>query len=219
MKTILSSLLLLLATVACVLGIAEISFPDTFSWVELLLERFPKAYRYGVWIGVGECILSAIFAVAAWFTQPEFARKGLETLFRIGIGGMFIAASLFKLHDPHGFAVLVAQYQFLPHDSVNFFALLMPSAEFLFGIALIFTPWTRENSLAIFAMFIAFIIALASALYRDLGITCGCFALEGAQDKSEAWTSLIRDLVLLGPTIWLTQVENRSLIGIWRKSR
>lgn len=217
MRLILSILLLGLATIDCVLGICEISFPEKFSWVEILIDRFPKIYRYGVWIGVGECALGALMAVAAWFAHPPFARKGLETLFRLGIGGMFITASIFKIQDPHGFAFLVSQYQFLPHNLVNIFALLMPCAEFLFGFALIFTPNTRENSLVILAMFVAFIIALASALYRDLGITCGCFAIEGAQDKSEAWTSLIRDLVLIGPTIWLTQVQNRSLIGLWRK--
>lgn len=217
MKTAASAALLFLATLFCVLGICEISFPDQFSWVEVLIDRFPTLYRYGMWIGLGECALSALFALGAWFLQPDFARRGLETLLRLGLGGMFIAASLFKIHDPHGFAVLMAQYQFLPHDMVNFFALLMPSAEFLFGAAIIITPYTRENAFMILLMFLAFIIALSSAIYRDLGITCGCFAIEGAQDKSEAWTSLIRDLVLLGPTLWLTQVENKSLIRIWSR--
>lgn len=217
MRTALSALFLFIGSVFFALGICEISFPDTFSWTEVLIDRFPTIYRYGIWIGVGECVISALFAVAAWFAEGSFARKGLETLFRLGIGGMFIGASLFKIHDPHGFAVLVAQYQFLPHDTVNFFSLLMPSAEFLFGLTLILTPYTRESSWAILLMFIAFMIALVSALYRDLGITCGCFAIEGAQDKTEAWIALVRDLILLGPTIWLTQIENKSLIRIWRR--
>ena len=216
MKTVLSALALLIATILFALGICEISFPDFFSWTEVLSKHFPKLYRYGVWIGVGECALSAGLATVAWALDRKFARKGLETLFRLGLGGMFITASLFKIHDPRGFAVLVAQYQFLPHDVVNFFALLMPMAEFVFGVLLVVTPFTRENSSLLFVMFLAFIVALASAIYRDLGITCGCFELEGAQDKAEAWTSLVRDLVLLGPCFWLTRLPNKSLLGLWR---
>jgi hypothetical protein len=217
MKTIFSAILLTLGTIVFGLGICEISFPDAFSWTEVLSGIFPKLYRYGVWIGVAECTFATLLAVFAWFLDRAFARKGLETLFRLGIGGMFIFASWFKISDPKGFAILVAQYQFLPHDLVNIFALVMPMAEILFGFALIFTPFNRESASMIFLMFIAFMVALASALWRDLGITCGCFALEGAQDKSEAWTALIRDLILIGPTLWLTRLENRSLWKIWRK--
>jgi len=216
MKTVISALLLGFATVAFIFGIFEISFPDIFSWTEVLIDRFPTIYRYGMWIGIGECALSALLATGAWRIQSDFARKGLETLFRLGLGGMFITASWFKIHDPHGFAVLIAQYQFLPHDIVNLFALLMPMAEFCFGIAIIITPFTRENATILLIMFIAFIIALSSALARDLGITCGCFAIEGAQDKSETWTSLVRDLILLGPTLWLCYRPHRSILGIWK---
>ena len=221
MSRILSLGLLLLAVVAFALGICEISFSDTFSWTTVLAKPFPHLYRYGVWIGVGECLLAVLLSALSWLFDRRFARKGLETIFRLGLGGMFITASLFKIHDPHGFAVLVAQYQFplLPHDFVNLFALFMPMAEFLCGIGLIITPYTRENSFLLFVMFLAFIIALASALYRDLGITCGCFALEGAQDKSEAWTSLVRDIILLGPCFWLTRIENRSLFRLWRSPK
>ena len=154
--------------------------------------------------------------IPAYLKDKEFTIKGLETLFRIGIGGMFIFASLFKIQDPKQFAVLVAQYQFLPNFVNNFFALVYPQFEFWFGLALIVTPFTKECSLAIFGMFVSFIIALIWALALDLGITCGCFELEGAQSKSETWTALIRDLILIGPTFWLTLRKNKSLIGLWR---
>jgi len=217
MRTYASAVVILIASMLFALGICEISFPDSFSWTDILSERIPKIYRYGVWIGVGECFLATLFGLGAWLLSPQFARKAFETIFRLGIGGMFIFASLFKLQDPHGFAVLVAQYQLVPHNLVNAFALVMPVAEFLFGTALIVTPFTRENSFIILLMFFAFILALVSALYRDLGITCGCFAIEGAQDKSETWTALIRDLILLGPTYWLTQIPAKSLWAVWKK--
>jgi len=132
MKQLGSGVLLLIASVLFVLGIFEISFPDTFSWTEILIDRFPTIYRYGTWIGIGECALSALVAILAWKNHADFSRKGLETIFRLGLGGMYIFASLFKIHDPHGFAVLIAQYQFLPHNVVNLFGLIMPMAEFCF---------------------------------------------------------------------------------------
>ncbi|HSQ42575.1 MAG TPA: MauE/DoxX family redox-associated membrane protein [Fibrobacteraceae bacterium] len=215
MKTIASAMALFIATILVVLGICEISFPDVFSWTEVLSAQFPKLYRYAVWIGVGECVAGFALIIPAWYWNSEFTSKTLETLFRIGLGGMFITASLFKIHDPKGFAVLVAQYQMLPHELINLFAVVMPCAEFLFGLALIVTPFTRENASIIFLMFISFIVALTSALWRDLGITCGCFAIEGAQDRGETWTSLIRDLVLIWPTLWLARRPNRSLWRLW----
>lgn len=212
-----SAFSLLAATALFVLGVCEISFPDLFSWAEIawVAEHFPKAWKYTVQIGIAEVLLGALLLIPAWKADRDFAAKGLETLIRLGLGGMFIAASIFKIQDPHNFAVLVAQYQFLPDFSNNAFALFMPQLEFWFGAALILTPFTRECSLAILAMFGAFIIALSWALFHDLGITCGCFQLEGAQSKSEAWTTLIRDLVLLVPNLWLLGRPNRSLLGVW----
>jgi hypothetical protein len=138
----------------------------------------------------------------------------LEVLIRLGIGGMFIFASYFKIADPKGFAILIAQYQFLPHNIVNLWALILPQFEFWFGLALIFTPFVKECTLAILAMFASFIIALVWALALDLGITCGCFQIDGAQSKSEAWTALIRDLVLLGPTAWLLTRKNFTIFKL-----
>ena len=217
-KPIVSGIFLLLATLFFCLGVCEISFPDVFSWSEtaLISSRFPSAWKYTVYVGVVEVILGALLIIPAWKTDRVFAAKGLETLIRLGLGGMFITACLFKIQDPKNFATLVAQYQFLPVPLTNFFALIMPQFELWFGLALIFTPFTRESSFAILTMMFSFIIALTWALSLNLDITCGCFQLEGAQSKSEAWTTLIRDLVLLVPNMWLLTRKNRSLIGIWR---
>lgn len=225
-KTIMSGALLLVATILVAIGVAEISFPEsflTFTDQDWLIDMWPKAYRYNIHVGLAAIVIATGFCVPAYFLQKNFAVRALETLFRLGIGGMFIFASIFKIQDPHQFATLVAQYQFfsaLHIDGINnFFALVYPQFELWFGLAMIFTPWVREASLAIFWMFVSFIIALAWALWNDLGITCGCFELEGAQDKAEAWTSLIRDLILIWPTLWLAFRKNRSLIKVWTEKK
>jgi hypothetical protein len=215
---IVAAFYLILASLLFTLGVFEISFPDIFSWAEVgwVAKQFPKAWKYTLHIGLVEVFIASLLIIPAWKADRKFTAKGLETLIRLGLGGMFIGASLFKIADPKSFASLVAQYQFLPEFSINFFGLLMPQLELWFGIALIVTPYTRECGLAILAMFFAFIAALTWALYHDLGITCGCFQLEGAQDKAEAWISLIRDLILLVPNIWLVTRPNKSLIALWR---
>ena len=223
-NNILASILLLFATLLTAFCVAEISFPETFLTItdkDWFLEIFPNGWKYNIHIGVGAFILAAILIIPAWVLSKNFTIKALETLFRVGIGGFFIASSLFKIESPKEFAVLMAQYQFFPAFGLEFlnniFALMYPQLEFWFGLALIFSPYTRESALVIFLMFISFIIALSWAIFHDLGITGGCFNIEGAQDKNETWTSLIRDLILLVPNFWLLCRKNKSLIRLWKE--
>jgi len=209
----LAILAIFFATIFFVLGVFEISFPDVFSVTNFdsVLNKFPNAWKYGVHIGIAETVLGVLLIVPAWKINRGLTERILEILIRLGIGGMFIFASVFKIADPKGFAVLVAQYQFLPHNLVNLWALILPQIEFWFGLALIVTPFVKECVLVILALFACFIIALVWALALDLGITCGCFQIDGAQSKAEAWTALIRDLILLGPTTWLLTRKNKSI--------
>lgn len=221
-RTIFSAGLLLLASFFTAFCIAEISFPESFLTVtdkDWFLKIFPKAWKYNIHIACGALAFSVVFSFFAYLLQKDFTIRALETLFRVGIGGMFIFASIPKIGDPHQFAYLVTQYQFLPDFITNFFALAYPQFEFWFGLALIVTPYSKESAFAIFLMFISFIIALSWALYHDLGITCGCFDLGDNEnhDKNEAWTSLIRDLILIGPTLFLAMRKSKSLIGVWKK--
>jgi len=205
MKKYLVPACIFFAAVLFTLGVFEISFPELFSWADVgfIADKFPNAWKYGLHIGIVEVVLGALLIIPAWKINKSLTEVILEVLIRIGIGGMFIFASIFKIADPKLFASLIAQYQFLPHNLVNLWALILPQFEFWFGFALIVTPYVKECTLVILALFACFIIALVWALALDLGITCGCFELEGAQSKSEAWTALIRDLILLWPTAWL----------------
>jgi len=207
------SAIIFFATVLFTLGVFEISFPEIFSWVEydFVLNKFPNAWKYGLHVGIAEVVLGALLIIPAWRINRNLTERILEVLIRLGIGGMFIFASIFKIEDPQKFAFLIAQYQFLPHNLVNLWALILPQFEFWFGLALIVTPFVKECVLVILALFTSFIIALVWALALDLGITCGCFELEGAQSKTEAWTALVRDLILLGPTAWLLTRKNKSI--------
>ena len=149
------------------------------------------------------CISRGIRESVFSLVNHELFIKIAVPLLRLSLAYMFIRASLPKIGSPSGFAELVAQYQFLPPLTVNFFSLWLPVFELLAGVGLVITKWHREFSGIMFFMMIMFIIALAQTLIRDLGVTCGCFDIEGAMDKNDAWSSLIRDLALSGPIVWM----------------
>ena len=134
------------------------------------------------------------------------------------MAALFLTAAYPKFLDPSGFASLVAQYQFLPRFLVNGFTLWLAAFEITVGLGILLTPWEKEFSALVALLLVMFIVALAQALGRDLGIACGCFDIEGAADVGETWFSLIRDLVLLVPMAWMVrssgyrflwQVQNR----------
>ncbi len=127
----------------------------------------------------------------------------LESLLRLGFAAMFFAAAWPKLMNPEEFAMAVAQYRFLPEALVYPFALGMPALEVVVALGLVLTRWSREFSIFIGLLMIMFIIALAQALARELGIACGCFDISGAQGPSEAWFALTRDVILMVPIAWL----------------
>lgn len=140
-----------------------------------------------------------------------------QKLLQIGLGVMFLVAAHPKFMSPYDFAELVAQYQLLPTAIVYPFSAWLPALEIVVGLGLILTPWVREMSFLIFIMLIVFIIALGQAVGRNLGITCGCFDIIGAQDKIGAWVSLLRDLALLWPTFWLVRKSRPSWIWSFSK--
>jgi uncharacterized membrane protein YphA (DoxX/SURF4 family) len=163
-----------------------------------------------VWIAV---LAIEAFVLVSWgictkgrFTSfkvnPILQSVGFVTL-RVGLGAMFLLASYPKMLSPYEFASLVAQYQLLPLGLVNYFAAWLPPYEAVIGLGLIVTRWSKAFSAMILFLMTLFIVALVQALIRDLGITCGCFDIEGAADKVGAWTALLRDLALWPLILWL----------------
>jgi hypothetical protein len=128
----------------------------------------------------------------------------LRSALRIGLAAMFFAAAKEKFLDPEDFSLLVAQYQFLPSFLVYPFSLWMSSIELVVAFGLLLLPWETELSAWTALLMAMFIVALGQALARGLGIACGCFDIAGAADAGETWFSLLRDLVLLPPLLWMT---------------
>ena len=137
------------------------------------------------------------------FTGNKVFQNASFFALRVGLGAMFLLASYPKMQSPYEFASLVAQYQILPLGLVNYFAAWLPPYEALIGLGLLLTRWNKAFSGMVLFLMTLFIIALTQALIRDLGITCGCFDIEGSVDKLGAWTALLRDLALWPLIFWL----------------
>jgi uncharacterized membrane protein YphA (DoxX/SURF4 family) len=166
-------------------------------------------------------VVLAVLLVAGFILNRNrtlMAGNFLRSVLRVGLGLMFLVAAWPKFMDPKGFAILVAQYQFLPSLLVNPFALFLSAFEITVGLGIILTLWEKEFGALVGLLLAMFIIALGQALVRDLGIACGCFDIEGAQDAGEAWFSLIRDVVLLAPVAWLVATGGRRFLH-WPRAR
>jgi hypothetical protein len=155
-------------------------------------------------------LLAVVSLVLRFRRRPVF--RGVKSWWRLVFAAMFLAAAWPKFSDPRGFADLVAQYQLLPPFLVNPFSIWLPAMEITVGLSLLVLPREKESSALLGLLLVMFVTALSQALYRGLGIACGCFDLAGATDVGETWFALLRDVVLLAPAFWLwRRAENRAL--------
>jgi len=121
---------------------------------------------------------------------------------RIVLGFAFLVASVDKLASPELFARSIINYKILPHDPAMVIATILPWAEMLCSLCLIFGLATRGGSLLMGAMLFVFTVAVLSALARGLDITCGCFTQDPAAGKV-GWMKLGENTLLLLVSVFI----------------
>ena len=119
----------------------------------------------------------------------------LTLVMRWLVGVVFLYASLDKLAHPAAFAQTIANYRLVPMPLLHGFAWLLPLVEATVGAALILGWQRRGAGLLAALMTTMFIVAIGTALARDLDISCGCFHTEGGHDVGSEL--LWRDVLLL----------------------
>ena len=139
------------------------------------------------------------------------SNKYLLIAFRIIVGGVFVYASLNKLMNQEEFAKAIYNYKFLPSALINIFAIVLPYVELIAGLFLIAGIYVRGSSFLILLMLIIFIIALAQAYLRGLDINCACFSLENPEQKSDIFTRIIEDILLLAATI-IIYIKSKTIL-------
>jgi len=122
---------------------------------------------------------------------------------RLFVGGIFIYASLDKLGHPQAFAQAISHYRIVPYPLLHLCAHLLPVVEFVAGSALVLGIGRRGAALLTGAMTLIFMAAIASALIRNLDISCGCFNTEGghAVGLDLLWRDAILLLLCLPPLL------------------
>jgi len=108
----------------------------------------------------------------------------LTLLLRLGLGGVFIYASYYKIIDPAQFAKSIWYYHIAPGYLINLSALILPWLELLIGLGIILGAYYRGAVLWANILLIIFLAALASAVMRGISIDCGCFKAASASSES-----------------------------------
>lgn len=145
--------------------------------------------------------------------------KYLQLLLRVIIGVIFIYSSLDKLFNPGDFAVVVKNYQILPLELVNVFAIILPYVEFLAGTFLVFGIFKKGSSFIISMLLAVFLIGLIKAKVTGLDINCGCFSIDSNAPKSDISLRIIEDiLMLIGSLVIYFFCEPKKDAGITAKT-
>lgn len=114
---------------------------------------------------------------------------------RLGLGFMFIASSMPKIRQPYAFLGSVYGYELVGPKLGVLVAMVLPWVELFAGVCLVGGVFVGGALLASMGMGAMFTFVLASALWRHLDISCGCFSSSAAGRIS--YLTLIRAIVIM----------------------
>jgi len=121
---------------------------------------------------------------------------------RIFLGGLFVVASLDKITDPQAFANSILQYKIIGPTLAMVIATILPPLELLCGLSLIIGLYPRGCELLITLMLAGFTVLIASALWRGLDISCGCFSQDPNVSKI-GYQKILENCILIVLSLWL----------------
>ncbi|MBI1805743.1 MAG: DoxX family membrane protein [Ignavibacteria bacterium] len=142
----------------------------------------------------------------------------LSLFSRVVLGVVFIIASIDKIVAPDAFAANVQAYELVPYALVNITALVIPWIELICGIFLLGGVRVQSCSAVLSALLLIFIIAMMTALVRELKIDCGCFGKEHASPVS--WMRVLEDvgLFVLGAHLFFFATPPHLMDNVAAKS-
>ena len=114
---------------------------------------------------------------------------------RVALGCAFLASALPKIRQPYDFLSSVYGFELVGPKLGMVVAMTLPWMELLVGICLVGGIFVSGALLVSAAMGAMFAFVLASALYRGLDISCGCFSTSTGGKIS--YVTLIRAVVIL----------------------
>jgi putative oxidoreductase len=124
----------------------------------------------------------------------ERVLRALVLVVRLGLGFLFIMSSVPKIRQPYVFLGSVYGYELVGPQLGVLVAITLPWLELLVGVCLVAGVFVGGALLASTGMGVLFTFVLASALWRHLDISCGCFSTSLAGKIS--YVTLIRAIVI-----------------------
>ena len=122
------------------------------------------------------------------------AKEAVTFLLRWVVGAVFVYAGVLKALDPTQFAADIDNFRLLPYLMSCVVGVYLPWLEIVAGATFALGVWMRGAALLLGGLLVIFFIALSSAWFRGLDISCGCFGR--ASNKSNYPLSLLMDAAL-----------------------
>jgi uncharacterized membrane protein YphA (DoxX/SURF4 family) len=150
-----------------------------------------------------------------WLRHPA-----LYWVVSIGLGAVFIYASLDKIAHPLDFARIVYRYRLAGPTAAlgvvpaNLLAVILPWLEMVTGILLIAGLWRREAAVVAGAMLVMFLVAVGYVMWQGIDVEhCGCFTV-GGEGRSAGWTLIASDLGMLVAALYVTLLNPRPRAAV-----
>ena len=132
-----------------------------------------------------------------------------ECVLRLTVAGLFTYAGVIKALDTQQFAFDVHHYELTSWTVSILVAVYLPWLEIFTGVALFIRRFYAGALLIAAALGLTFLAAVASAWWRGLDITCGCFGR--AENQTNFPRHIALNLGILVAASLLAWLEARRL--------
>ena len=125
----------------------------------------------------------------------------VQLVLRLTLGLIFLVSAITKLRDPAAFVRGVLEYRVLPRPLARVYGWLLPFVELGAGLLLLSGFIQAVAAGLAVLMLVSFAIAVSINAVRGRPAPCHCFGQ--ASESRIGWHTVVRDLALLLPAIWL----------------
>lgn len=150
-----------------------------------------------------------------WLRHPA-----VYWLVSIGLGAIFIYASLDKIAHPEDFARIVYRYRLAGPTAglgvvpANVLAVVLPWLEALTGVLLVTGLWRREAAALAGGMLVMFLVAVGYVIWQGIDVAhCGCFSV-GGEGRGAGWALIAGDLALLAAAVYVMTVRPQTAVSV-----
>ena len=150
-----------------------------------------------------------------WLRHPAF-----YWLVSIGLGTVFVYASIDKIVHPQDFVRIVYRYRLAgPTASLgvvpaNVLGVVLPWIELVTGVLLVTGLWRREAAALAGGMLVTFLAAVGYVLWQGIDVAhCGCFTV-GGEGRGAGWPLIASDLALLAAALYVMLVRPQDAAAV-----